>query len=100
VDESRWYSDPALGTFGNCSAQDRTVGLVIRITDIGLSKDFHLTEQKLLPVPGRFPERVQQRPAGASQYELPNPTTFGLINTSQPARNISSRLSSTIKRLC
>ncbi len=85
------YSDPAPFTFGNCPAQGPVRGPGYSDTDIGLSKDFHLTEQKYFEFRGDFLNAFNNVQLGHPNTGFPS-STFGLINTSQPARNIQFAL--------
>ncbi len=81
------YSEPAAGTFGNCPAQGPVTGAGYTDTDIGLLKAFHLTESKYFEFRGDFLNAFNNVQLGHPNTNYPS-TTFGLINTSQPARNI------------
>jgi len=81
------YSEPATGSFGNCGAQGPVRGPGFPNTDIGLSKDFHVTEQKYIQFRADFLNTFNNVQLGHPNTGFPS-STFGLINTSQPARNI------------
>jgi hypothetical protein len=81
------YSEPATGTFGNCPAQGPVRGPGYPDTDIGLLKDFHITESKYVQFRGDFLNAFNNVQLGHPNTNFPS-STFGLINTSQPARNI------------
>ncbi len=81
------YSEPATGTFGNCPAQGPVTGAGYTDTDIGLSKSFHLTEARYFQFRGDFLNAFNNVQLGHPNTNFPS-TTFGLITTSQPARNI------------
>ncbi|HMD21843.1 MAG TPA: TonB-dependent receptor [Alloacidobacterium sp.] len=87
------YSEPADGTFGNCPAQGPVRGPGYTNTDLGLSKNIHVTESKYLQFRTDFLNTFNNVQLGhPSTSYAPNPGTFGLINTSQPARNIQFAL--------
>jgi hypothetical protein len=81
------YSEPATGTFGNCPLQGPQIGPGYADTDIGLLKDFHITEGKYIQFRGDFLNAFNNVQLGHPNTNFPS-STFGLINTSQPARNI------------
>jgi Carboxypeptidase regulatory-like domain len=85
------YSEPAKGSFGNCPAQGPVRGPRYTDTDIGLSKDFHLTESKYFQFRGDFLNAFNNVQLGHPNTNFPS-STFGLINTAQPARNIQFAL--------
>ena len=85
------YSEPATGTFGNCPAQGPVTGPGYTDTDIGLLKNFHLTEAKYFQFRGDFLNAFNNVQLGHPNTNSPSPT-FGLINTSQPARQIQFAL--------
>jgi hypothetical protein len=85
------YSEPATGSFGNCPAQGPVRGPRYTDTDIGLSKDFHLTESKYFQFRGDFLNAFNNVQLGHPNTNFPS-STFGLINTAQPARNIQFAL--------
>ena len=81
------YSEPATGTFGNCPAQGPVNGPGYTDTDIGILKNIHLTEAKYFQFRGDFLNAFNNVQLGHPNTNYPSPT-FGLINTSQPARQI------------
>ncbi len=82
------YSEPATEHFGNCPLQGpQTVDPVTRIRIIGVSKNIHLTESKYFQFRGDFLNAFNNVQLGHPNTNFPS-STFGLINTSQPARNI------------
>ncbi len=81
------YSEPATGTFGNCPLQGPQTGAGYADTDLGLSKSFHITESKYFQFRGDFLNAFNNVQLGHPNTNFPS-STFGLINTSQPARNI------------
>jgi hypothetical protein len=85
------FSDPAPGTFGNCPAQGPVTGAGFSNTDIGLLKSFHLTEDKYFQFRGDFLNAFNNVQLGHPNNNFPS-STFGLINTSQPARQIQFAL--------
>ena len=85
------YSTPATGSFGNCPLQGPQIGPGYTDTDIGLSKSFHLTEQKYFQFRGDFLNAFNNVQLGAPSTTFPS-ATFGLISKSQPARNIQFAL--------
>jgi hypothetical protein len=85
------YSNPATGSFGNCPLQGPQVGPGYTDTDIGLLKNFHFTESKYLQFRGDFLNAFNNVQLGHPNTNFPS-DTFGLINTSQPARNIQFAL--------
>jgi Carboxypeptidase regulatory-like domain len=85
------FSDPAPGTFGNCPAQGPVNGAGFSNTDIGLLKSFHLTEDKYFQFRGDFLNAFNNVQLGHPNNNFPS-STFGLINTSQPARQIQFAL--------
>ncbi len=80
-------SNPATGTFGNCPAQGPITGAGYSDTDLGLLKNVHITEAKYVQFRGDFLNAFNNVQLGHFNSNFPS-TTFGLINTSQPARNI------------
>jgi hypothetical protein len=85
------YSEPAKGSLGNCPAQGPVRGPGYTDTDIGLLKDFHVTESKYIQFRGDFLNAFNNVQLGHPNTNFPS-STFGLINTSQPARNIQFAL--------
>lgn len=89
------YSEPAPGTFGDCPAQGPVNGPGYEDTDLGVMKDFHITESKYVQFRGDFLNAFNNVQLGHpnTSYQCPygqecSSGAFGLINTSQPARNI------------
>jgi Carboxypeptidase regulatory-like domain len=85
------FSEPAKGTFGNCPAQGPVAGPGYSDTDIGVSKNFHLTEAKYFQFRGDFLNAFNNVQLAHPNSNYPS-TTFGLINASQPAREIQFAL--------
>jgi hypothetical protein len=85
------YSAPATGTFGSCPAQGPQTGLGYADTDLGVLKNFHITEQKYFQFRGDFLNAFNNVQAGHPDTNYGD-TTFGLVTTSQPARNIQFAL--------
>jgi hypothetical protein len=85
------YSQPATGTFGNCPLQGPQTAAGYADTDIGVSKNFHLTESKYFQFRGDFLNAFNNVQLGPPNTNFPS-STFGLIKTSQPARNIQFAL--------
>jgi len=81
------YSEPAQFTFGNCPLQGPQTGAGYADTDIGLLKSVHITESKYIQFRGDFLNAFNNVQLGHPNTNFPS-ATFGLINTSQPARNI------------
>ena len=81
------YSEPAQFTFGNCPLQGPQTGAGYADTDIGLLKSIHITESKYIQFRGDFLNAFNNVQLGHPNTNFPS-ATFGLINTSQPARNI------------
>ncbi len=81
------FSEPAPLTFGNCPAQGPVTGAGYTDTDIGLLKNFHITESKYVQFRGDFLNAFNNVQLGHFNNNFPS-NTFGLVNTSQPARNI------------
>jgi hypothetical protein len=84
------YSAPT-GAFGNCPLQGPQTGAGFVDTDLGVSKNFHLTESKYFQFRGDFLNAFNNVQLGPPNTNFPS-TTFGLIKTSQPARNIQFAL--------
>jgi hypothetical protein len=83
------FSDPAPGTFGNCPAQGPVGGPGYFDADIGLMKNFHFTEATYLQFRSDFLNAFNNVNLGVPDTSFSTTsTTFGRINTSQPARNI------------
>jgi hypothetical protein len=89
------FSEPAPGTFGNCPAQGPINGPGYSDTDIGLMKNIPITEAKYFQFRGDFLNTFNNVQLGHPNvtYNCPygqqcSSGAFGLINTSQPARNI------------
>jgi hypothetical protein len=80
------YSAPT-GAFGNCPLQGPQTGAGFVDTDLGVSKNIHLTESKYFQFRGDFLNAFNNVQLGTPNTNFPS-TTFGLIKTSQPARNI------------
>ena len=85
------YSKPATGTFGNCPLQGPQTGAGYTDTDLGLLKNFHITEAKYFQFRGDFLNAFNNVQLGHPNTNFPS-STFGLINTSQPARNVQFAL--------
>jgi hypothetical protein len=85
------YSEPATNSFGNCPLQGPQVGPGFADTDIGLLKNIHVTESKYFQFRGDFLNAFNNVQLGHPNTNFPS-STFGLINTSQPARNIQFAL--------
>jgi hypothetical protein len=85
------YSTPATGSFGNCPAQGPVTGAGYTDSDIGLLKAFHINEAKYFEFRGDFLNAFNNVQLGHPNTNFPS-STFGLINTSQPARNIQFAL--------
>ena len=85
------YSEPATGTFGNCPAQGPQTGAGYTDTDLGVLKNFHITEAKYFQFRGDFLNAFNNVQLGHPNTNFPS-STFGLITTSQPARNIQFAL--------
>ena len=85
------YSEPATGTFGNCPAQGPVTGAGYSDSDIGVTKNFHLTEAKYFQFRGDFLNAFNNVQLGHPNTNFPS-TTFGLVTTSQPARQIQFAL--------
>jgi len=86
------YSEPAAGTFGNCPAQGPVTGPGYTDTDIGLMKNFSITEAKYVQFRSDFLNAFNNVQLGHPNTNYPSSGAFGLINTSQPARNIQFAL--------
>ena len=103
------FSEPSDGTvvngvatpysFGNCPAQGPVTGPGSTNTDLGLAKDIHITEGKYLQFRTDFLNAFNNVQLGHpnTNYSCPygqqcSSGSFGLINTSQPARNIQFAL--------
>ncbi len=103
------YSEPSDGTvvngvatpysFGNCPAQGPVTGAGYTDTDLGLAKDIHITEGKYLQFRTDFLNAFNNVQLGhpntnysCSYGQQCSSGSFGLINTSQPARNIQFAL--------
>jgi hypothetical protein len=85
------YSEPATNTFGNCPLQGPQIGPGYTDTDIGVLKNIHVTESKYFQFRGDFLNAFNNVQLGHPNTNFPS-ATFGLINTSQPARNIQFAL--------
>ncbi len=85
------YSTPATGSFGNCPLQGPQIGPGYTDTDIGLSKNFNITEAKYFQFRGDFLNAFNNVQLGAPSTTFPS-ATFGLIQHSQPARNVQFAL--------
>jgi hypothetical protein len=85
------YVEPATGTFGNCPLQGPQRGPGFTDTDLGLSKNIHLTESKYIQFRSDFLNAFNNVQLAAPNTSFPS-ATFGLINTSQPARQIQFAL--------
>jgi Carboxypeptidase regulatory-like domain len=93
------FASPANGTFGDCPAQGPVDGPGYTDADIGLMKNIHITESKYIQFRSDFLNafnNVQLGHPGVTYSCSPGTscasTGFGLINTSQPARNIQFAL--------
>jgi hypothetical protein len=85
------YSEPDAFTFGNCPLQGPQTGAGYSDTDIGVLKAFHLTESKYFQFRGDFLNAFNNVQLGHPNTSFPS-ATFGLVNTSQPARQIQFAL--------
>ena len=85
------YAEPAQNSFGNCPLQGPQTGAGYADTDLGVSKSIHLTESKYFQFRGDFLNAFNNVQLGHPNTNFPS-STFGLINTSQPARNIQFAL--------
>ncbi len=93
------FSTPAAGHFGNCPAQGPVTGPGYFDADIGLMKNFHLTEEKYLQFRSDFLNAFNNVNLGHPNTGWSSsPGTFGQIGpaagtpASQPARNIQFAL--------
>jgi hypothetical protein len=87
------YSDPAKGTFGNCPAQGPVSGPGYFDADIGLMKNFHISESKYVQFRTDFLNAFNNVNLGMTNTSFSTTsTTFGDVSTSQPARNIQFAL--------
>jgi carboxypeptidase family protein len=87
------FSDPAPGHFGNCPAQGPINGPGYFDADISLMKNFHFTEAAYLQFRTDFLNAFNNVNLGVPDTNFSTTsTTFGRINTSQPARNIQFAL--------
>jgi hypothetical protein len=87
------FSDPAPGTFGNCPAQGPINGPGFFNADIGLMKNFHFTEAAYVQFRADFLNAFNNVNLGVPDTNFSTTSsTFGRINTSQPARNIQFAL--------
>jgi hypothetical protein len=93
------FASPANGTFGDCPAQGPVDGPGFADTDLGLMKDFHITESRYIQFRSDFLNAFNNVQLGhpSVTYTCAPGTScgspgFGLINTSQPARNIQFAL--------
>jgi len=89
------FSEPATGTFGSCPAQGPVNGPGYASTDISVKKEFHFTERKFLEFSSQFLNAFNNVQLGHPNvnYSCPfgqqcSSGAFGLVNTSQTARNI------------
>ncbi len=71
--------------------RDRKLVQVLRIRISVCRRDFHLTESKYFQFRGDFLNAFNNVQLGHPNTNFPS-STFGLINTSQPARNIQFAL--------
>jgi uncharacterized membrane protein len=85
------YAEPATGTFGNCPLQGPQRGPGFTDTDIGVLKNIHITESKYIQFRSDFLNAFNNVQLQAPNINFPS-ATFGLINTSQPARQIQFAL--------
>jgi hypothetical protein len=87
------FSDPAPGHFGNCPAQGPTSGPGFFDADISLMKNFHFTEAAYIQFRTDFLNAFNNVNLGVPDTNFSTTsTTFGRINTSQPARNVQFAL--------
>jgi hypothetical protein len=85
------YAEPAQNTFGNCPLQGPQTGAGYADTDLGVLKNIHVTESKYFQFRGDFLNTFNNVQLGHPNTNFPS-STFGLVNTSQPARNIQFAL--------
>jgi len=85
------FSEPATGTFGNCPLQGPVTGAGYTDADIGVLKAVHVTEAKYVEFRGDFINAFNNVQLGHPNTNFPS-TSFGLVNTSQPARQIQFAL--------
>lgn len=88
---SNGYAEPATGTFGNCPLQGPQRGPGYTDTDLGVLKNIHVTESKYIQFRSDFLNAFNNVQLGHPNTNFPS-ETFGLINTSQPARQIQFAL--------
>ena len=93
------FSDPAPGHFGNCPAQGPVVGPGYFDADIGLMKNFHITEAKYVQFRTDFLNAFNNVNLGTPVTGFStSSSTFGQLGpavgktVSQPARNIQFAL--------
>lgn len=87
------YANPAPGTFGDCPAQGPDFGPGYTDTDLSFMKNFHFTERTSLQFRTDFLNAFNNVQLGHPNTNFaPGSTSFGLVNTSQPARNIQFAL--------
>jgi hypothetical protein len=87
------YANPAPGTFGNCPAQGPDYGPGYTDTDLSFMKSFHFTEATSLQFRADFLNAFNNVQLGKPNMNFaPGSASFGLVNTSQPARNIQFAL--------
>jgi hypothetical protein len=87
------FSDPKPGTFGNCPAQGPVNGPGYFDADISLMKNFHFTEATYVQFRSDFLNAFNNVNLGHPDTGFSTTSsTFGRINTSQPAREIQFAL--------
>jgi len=87
------FSVPAAGTFGNCPASGPAIGPGYSNADLSLQKDFPITESKRFQFRSDFLNAFNNVNLNAPNTNfVPGSSSFGLINTSQTARNIQFAL--------
>jgi hypothetical protein len=85
------FSQPAPHTFGNCPAQGPVIGPRYSDVDIGLQKNFLITESKRLQFRADFLNAFNHANFG-HPGNVVGDSGIGLINTSQDARQIQFAL--------
>jgi hypothetical protein len=85
------YATPANNSFGNCPLQGPQIGPKFTNTDLGVLKNIHVTESKYIQFRSDFLNAFNNVQLGHPNTNFPS-ATFGLINTSQPARQIQFAL--------
>jgi hypothetical protein len=84
------FSQPSAGTFGSC-ANGTTIGPGLKDWDLGVEKDFHISESKYLQFRSEF-INFTNSPVFEAPHTSVDSTEFGWVTSSEYQRNIQFAL--------